>query len=166
MTMNRLIVIAALLAWGNTLFATEPTGILSTEGPLALKVERAALLFYQCSRGAPIPEGPLWLPTPAEVRMLEIRLEKHMAAIKLGTPRMPAAGKQYRGQYLGFMRAGELHIYASYVPAREGNYWEDFSGDAIIMCDGGKSFWGIVYNTVTGQFSELEVSATRGGPVD
>jgi hypothetical protein len=97
---------------------------------------------------------------------LEFWLEKYMAAIKTGTRRVPAASKQYRGQYVGFRRAGELHIYASYVPAREGNYWEDFSGDAIIMCDGGKSYWGIVYNTATRQFSELEVSGTRGGPVD
>ena len=160
--MNRtLVLFAALLASANAAVATELIGIISTKGPLALKVEQAPLLLKPCWGGGPNPEGQLWLPTAAEVAALETQLDKHMATVKLGTPGTPAAGKQYRGQYVGFMRSNVKHIYASYVPARD--EYPLPSGSALLMCDGGPSYWGIVYNTATGQFSELSVSGRFGG---
>ena len=160
--MNRTLALsAALLVLSHAAVAAESNGILSAKGPLALNAEQAPLLLKPCWGGGPNSEGQLWLPTAAEVAALETQIEKHMATVKLGTPGTPAAGKQYRGQYVGFMRSNVKHIYASYLPARD--EYPLPSGSALLMCDGGPSYWGIVYNTVTGQFSELSVSGSFGG---
>jgi hypothetical protein len=158
--MNRFVALAGtFLTCANAAFAAGLSSVLSAKGPLALKVEQAPLLFEQCSRSAPNPEGPLWVPTAAEVKSLETQLEKHMSTIKLGARGNPAAGKQYQGQYIGFVRGNVKHIYAAYVEASEKHPLP--VGDAIRICDGGQSDWGIVYNTATGEFSELKVSGTR-----
>jgi len=151
MRMNRRLVFFSLLVFATAAFAAESISVLF-KGPLPLKAEQAPLLFKQCSRFAPNPEGPLWFPSAAEVEALEARLEKHIAAMAVKPPAF-RAGRQYRGQYVGFMRGNVKHIYASYVPASTRH--ADLSGNAILVCDGGYRFWGIVYNTATGQFSEL-----------
>ncbi len=157
--MNRAVALSAvLLGCASAAVSANSNGILSAEGPLPLKAEQAPELLKPCWGGGPIPEGELWLPTAVEVAALETRLEKHMATIKLGNRGTPAAGVQSRGQYVGFMRGEVKHIYASYVPARDFSW---ANGNAIIVCDGGPSFWGIVYNTATGQFSDLKVGGTR-----
>lgn len=148
--------LALFLACTNIVFAAESNSILSVEGPLALKMEQAQLLFEQCSRRAPKPEGQLWFPTAAEVGALEMQLEKHMATLKFDNPNRPPANQQYRGQYVGFMRNNVKYIYASYIPAKVSHIFPD--GTAHQVCDGGAQFWGIVYNTTTAQFSEFEVN--------
>lgn len=160
--MNRTFALAAtLLTCTNIGFAGGPNGILSVEGPLPLKLEQAPRLVKPCWGSGPNPEGQLWLPTAAEVAALETRLEKYMTTVKFGTRAMPAADVKYRGQYVGFMRSKVKHIYASYVPERDS--YPLPVGVALLMCDGGPSYWGIVYNTATGRFSELSISGRFGG---
>ncbi len=163
--MNRTIVFSALLLAFTTIAAVsaEPNGILSAKGPLALKLEEAPLLLKPCWGGGPIPEGPVWLPSAVEVATLETRLEEYMATVKLGERGMPEAGVQYRGQYVGFMRSKVKYIYASYVRADVAEKIDLSKGNAIIICDGGPMSWVIVYNTATGQFSELMVGSRFGG---
>lgn len=160
-TMNRAIALsAAFLGFAHSAFATDSNAVLSPEGPLALKAAQASQLFKQCSRRAPDPRSQLWFPTAADVKAFEAKLEKHMKTIEPGTWGAPAAGEQYRGQYAGFMRGNVKYIYAAYVPARYIEFLSKHcsSGDAIQLCDGGPYFWGIVYNTATGEFSELEAN--------
>jgi hypothetical protein len=155
----------AFLVFANSALATESNSLLSTEGPLALKQTQAPELFKQCSRRAPKPQTRLWFPilwepTAANVKALETQLEKYISTVDSSISGAPAKGQLYRGQYAGFMRGDVRYIYAAYVPARIAVSLKDAvpSGNAIQFCDGGNHFWGIVYNTATGQFSELEVN--------
>jgi hypothetical protein len=148
---------AALIAFSIAAPAAESNRILSAKGPLALKAEQAPRLFNPCSRWlVPKPEGPLWLPTAAEVAAIEAQLEKYMGALNPSTSWVPKPGARYRGQYVGFVRNKVKYIYASYSP--EG--WDKHfpHGDAIDFCGGGEAFWGIVYNTATAKFSELSIN--------
>jgi hypothetical protein len=132
--------------------------ILSPQGPLPIAQEAAPALFKQCSRDAPVPEGKLWLPSASEVATLEVRLAGYLRTVRLGTRGAPASSTQYRGQYVGFTRANKKYIYASYSPADP--MLEEFmrKGEAMVACDGGSQFWGIVYSPSTGKFTELEVN--------
>lgn len=158
----------AFLVFASSALATESSGFLSAEGPLALKRSQAPELFKQCSRRAPKPETRfwfpiLWEPIAADVKALETQLERYIGTIDPSTSPTPAKGQLYRGQYAGFTRGNVKYIYAAYVPARIVNSLKDVvpSGNAIQFCDGGDHFWGIVYNPAIGQFSELEVNGWR-----
>ena len=68
---------------------------------------------------------------------------------------VPPKGANYRRQYVGFVRNGERFIY--------GNFYRESSIRAMkfneltqpmAVCDGGPSFWGIVYRVSTKTFEE------------
>lgn len=128
---------------------------LAPEGPLGISLEEAPELFEQCSRGAPRPEGQLWLPQDSVVAELEIRLQGYFD--KHERQRDWLVGKQirkFRGQYVGFARGDIDFVYASYTQSYAGRRLPP-EGEAIVFCDGGASSWGIVYNPKTGDFSEF-----------
>lgn len=145
--------LALLLAGAAT--AQQPGALLSPEGALSISKAEAPLLFRQCSRQAPVPEGGLWLPSTAEVVALEARVAKHLAALPTGAQVRPASSVQYRGQYVGFMRGGVRLIYASFNPSNAGPFP---IGRAMRVCDGGSLYWGIVYNPASGEFSDLRIN--------
>lgn len=146
--------------------------VISPDGPAWIKPAEAPLLFEQCSRRAPVPEGKLWFPTAGELEELEARLVKYLGALQLGTQHLPASGAQFRGQYAGFVRANVKYIYGSYSLASDfgwkgsEQWWpstapaseQEGLGGAVRICDGGHYLWGIVYNPATGEFSDLEVN--------
>jgi hypothetical protein len=132
-----------------------PSNLLSTEGPLLIHETEAPLLFRQCSREAPVPEGPVWLPSEADVAALEAGLAAYVATLTVGARTTPPSTVQYRGQYVGFTRGGTKLIYGSFSPAGEVPISK---GRAVVVCDGGPFFWGIVYNPASGEFSELHAN--------
>jgi hypothetical protein len=143
-----------LLAVGLCLPAA-PLRALELGDAIPVSESEAPLLFKQCSRDAPSPEGKVRLPSASEVAQLEAALVKHLSKIELGSRTTPAKSKRYHGQYVGFMRGGAKHIYASYTPAELNR---GHRGRSLVVCDGGNSFWGIVYNPLSGQFSDLRVN--------
>ena len=145
---------------------------LSEAGPLPISLEEAPKLFKQCSRTAPVPEGPVWLPRGAEIRDLEQQLEHFFVQntrlddhLKQGQLRAVELGldpnhQKYQAQFVGFERGGDKYIYASYLTrglAKSGQNDED----AIILCDGGSGAWGIVYDLQTQELVEFSVNGGR-----
>lgn len=143
---------AVLLAYFNAAIAAESSSILSAKGRITLTAEQAPSLFKKCWCGEQKQAEPLWLPTAGEVATMEAQLEKYIGTLNR-TSGLPRIGPLYRGQYVGFVRRNVKHIYATYVPEDMAGHYTD--GRAVALCDGGSIFWGIVYNTATGQFSEL-----------
>ena len=74
-----------------------------------------------------------------------------LKSTKAGSGVLPLS--RFHRQYIGFVKDGKRYIYASfYIP------WPDTKNEAslpVIVCDGGKSFWGIVYSIDTKSFSDL-----------
>ncbi len=132
-------------------------GSLSPLGAFPITLDEAPRLFEQCSRSAPNPDGEFWIPSKTEINRLEAELAAQITKYRrtINDPR--TFERHYRGQYVGFVRANTRYIYASYSPDA---YWPSHlpSGKALVVCDGGPNYWGIVYNPATGQFSELQTN--------
>lgn len=166
-----IVVLGAILAIYQTLSSRGQTewAVLSDAGPLPISLENALGLFDQCSRGAPIPEGEVWLPNETEIQDLERRLgdfirkskplEENLLHWQFGAV---ARGEdrelsKFRGQFVGFERSNERFIYASYV--LHGVALRVMRDErSIVLCDGGSITWGVVYNLETQKFSEFSVN--------
>ena len=134
-----------------------PTEWLASAGPIPLSHTRASELFRQCSREAPSAQGSIWIPTRIQIQELEHALRQHLEGEqRKGALALPP-GTRYRGQYAGFTRNGVRFIYGSF--SAEGVLRDQkLNGEPVVWCDGGSQFWGIVYNTSTKAFTELQIN--------
>jgi hypothetical protein len=136
-----------LLASGQTYDSSFPPGRRFVLAPA-----EAAPLLRQCSR--PSPEGATgyWEPSDAEIRQLELRLVGYLG--NLTGSEAPPTGIGYHRQYVGFFRDGTRLIYGSFYPGY-GESPESERTSAVVICDGGPAYWGIVYDPADGRFSDL-----------
>jgi hypothetical protein len=111
-------------------------------------------LLGQCSRPEPQNDGGFWAPTSAQIA----DLESHLRAFLASTPKAATLFDldRYHRQYLGFLRGGKRFIYGNfyshyYDPKREAT-------QPVLVCDGGRGFWGIVYSVDSSTFSDFFVN--------
>jgi hypothetical protein len=110
-----------------------------------------------CSRPGPPKFDSTWHPTEVDVRKMESRLSRvsrlrsqgGLDGVQIQRP------SHYYRQYVG-IRVGErkLIFINAFCDETPPSYWQDRLVD---VCDGGCS-WGVVYDTVTGEFSDLEIN--------
>jgi hypothetical protein len=142
------------------------TDVFLPRGVSRISLLYAADTFSQCSRSAPLPTGAYWMPSGSQVRAAELAL-KSFPQPKLD----PIYDNSITHQYIGFTRGGRRLIYinvglddepivGSYErPARErlfallGKIWPE---EPLRMCDGGKHFWGVVFDPAAGRFEDRE----------
>jgi hypothetical protein len=141
--------------------AVSPPALLSTVGPLPLNSGQATRLFKQCSRPAPVPEGLTWQPSRVEIDQLEASLPSYLNATHAKGQTTPPVPPQYRGQYVAYTEQGQPRIYASFVPADAAALAGSDKGTAVLVCDGGSQFWGVVYNPATRSFTDLQFNGPR-----
>ena len=147
---------AALLA--PMLCAAEPgPALLDTAGPIPLAPAHAPQLFKQCSRRAPIGVRDVSIPSSESVAQLEARISKFISDVRNAGHAAPLKSTQYRGQHAAFRRGEKEFIYGSYVPSYAAAS-RPLDGQALVVCDGGAQFWGIVYDPASKQFSELALN--------
>ena len=119
--------------------------------------------LHQCSR--PVPEGikGLWDPSEAVVHQLESRLPQ---LAKLASENSHSASKSigdstatYR-QYIGVVIGDRRYVYINAWTAGELRMGSDgtWRYKASVVCDGGPSHWGALYDPQTGTFSALEMN--------
>jgi hypothetical protein len=119
---------------------------------------QAAAVVAQCSRAVPRITGT-WTPSARDVRRLEADL-KHLkgqraAACCNQSAKMDDATKYYR-QYAGIVRGGRRLIYVNGFPEPPaGAAAIDWKQAPVIACDGGTSFWGVLYDPDSRTFSQL-----------
>jgi hypothetical protein len=135
--------------WGETLSFQFPAN-----ARFIFPASKGALLLQQCSRNTPKDISGLWEPSPKEIERFEKLLVHYLAhREKTGAP-LPPKGMQYHRQYVGIIKADVRMIYGNFYPGGAPRKAEN-TGPAIV-CDGGPSHWGIVFNPQTGEFEELE----------
>ena len=125
---------------------------------VVLARDALSMVTNPCSRGFPRGLTGYWEPTPEELRDLELGLPARLArdvpltARPLGTKRIVVAR-----QYVGMLRGGVKVIYVNGMPADllERHRAEWYRGE-LQVCDGGASFFGIVYDPATKQFDSFE----------
>jgi hypothetical protein len=123
---------------------------------------QAEKALQQCSR--PTVEGitGIWDPSEGDIRQLEIRLpdlaqlvstNRHGVNGPIGDPRTT------HRQYIGVVAGGRHYIYVNawdadeFMLQKEKDAWRHV---AYVVCDGGPSHWGVLYDPQTGKFSALE----------
>ena len=152
---HRTLIIVLLLAttlepsWGETQLFLFPAN-----ARFIFPASKGALLLQQCSRNTPKDISGFWEPSPKEIERLEALLVRYLADREKSRAFLPPKGMQYHRQYVGIVRAGVRMIYGNFYPGGAPRDTEK-TGPAIV-CDGGPSHWGIVFDPQTGEFRELE----------
>ncbi|MCY0910395.1 hypothetical protein [Massilia antarctica] len=119
----------------------------------------AADTFHQCSREVPEASGDYWIPTAEQILDLEMQMIRVMSQREQAGLRLPYPGTRFNGQYIGFTRHGARYIYGNFFPSYEVGEqrwtadWSPFE-KPVIVCDGGRNFWGIVYDMRTKQVEQ------------
>ena len=130
--------------------ASVPTAERTGQSWVVTRPIIAAQVLDTCSRASPGREpgrvSGYWAPSRADIDALESQLAQLQPAI--AEPAL--SGRQYvgfesSGKRLIYINAFTLPDHSDINPARE----------AIRVCDGGRMFWGAVFDPATNQFSEV-----------
>ena len=121
---------------------------------LILPVGVAAELLQQCSRPSPAGATGYWVPEEARVQRLEEQLVVYLEGLSKSGVEVPPRGIAFHRQYVGFVRGQALYIYGNFYPGRNQPSSQERRLPSMI-CDGGASHWGIVYNVANERFEEL-----------
>jgi hypothetical protein len=138
--------------------SARPTAVPPATRSVVLPEAQAGALVEQCSRAVPRITGS-WTPSARDVRRLEADL-KHLkgqraAACCSQSAKMDDASRYYR-QYAGIVRGGRRLIYVNgFLEPPTGAGAVDWKQAPVIACDGGTSFWGVLYDPDSRTFSQL-----------
>jgi hypothetical protein len=125
----------------------------------------AIIVLNQCSRMRPEHDSLSWTPSKADIDTLE-----HLYPSAVGSLGAPRPGKSCF-QYAGFTHEGKRYIYVNAYPrdfADAGSFVPfntsddssdtsdvDWSRKAMVICDGGPAFFGMIYDVAGHSFSDL-----------
>jgi len=130
-----------------------------------LDASQAVDAGQQCSRTAPAIEAG-WDLSDASAQAVERRLIELAEAPLSGPPAVggstgrsaeptPDLARSFR-QYVGAVVGGRRVIYVNAFPLSMAESDPDLDPTRLVrVCDGGASFWGVVFDPETGRFSDL-----------
>jgi hypothetical protein len=112
----------------------------------------------QCSRAEPQINGG-WNPSESDIDTLQ----KHLSEIcKLKSEECCSVGGsvtapfEYRRQYVGIITHGRKMIYVNAFPLHEKLLGLcNWRKEPYLVCDGGESYWGVVFDPETKKFLSL-----------
>jgi len=122
-----------------------------------LEGDEAGVLIHQCSRESPEAIKAVWTPTATVLEKMEARLT---AINKLESTACCGAGfrvddvNAYYRQYAGLVIEDRKLIYINAF-SRSAAGIDDWRQQPVMICDGGRSFWGVLYDPVSGNFFDL-----------
>lgn len=129
------------------------SGTAAAEGnSFVLPVNEGTALLQQCSRSTPSNVEVFWVVQQPQINELEKRLELFLRSSTGGTSALPI--KRFHRQYVGFIKGGKRYIYGNFYPAGKISLGEE--NTPVIICDGGRSFWGIVFAVESKTFRDLQ----------
>jgi hypothetical protein len=127
-------------------------------------------LLSQCSRGAPAGVSRFWSPSTEQIQRLESLLPGYVRA-EAGADRRIPDNVEYHRQYIGIVVNDRRLIYGNFYPAsvldlfldarRSDQPRIDEKSTPVVVCDGGPSFWGIVFDPESNEFRDLQTN----GPI-
>ena len=158
----------------NTESSKPPAGqpIVQREKSALLEGDEARALTKQCSRDSPSDFTDTWMPTPEVILEMENRFD-HISELKaeccIRGARIENPNDWYM-QYAALIWRGKKIIYINAIGRNKpaafsaDENWilsessERWKISAVIVCDGGEAYWGVIYNTETRKFSDLAVN--------
>jgi len=132
--------------------------------------EVAKAIQHLCSRVGVDPLDGLWVPSEAEVALVEARLERlRLVESDEGSgiigARLEDPWAYYR-QYVGVVVEGRKLIYingfSGAIPDDRAmaEFPQDGRTEIVDGCDGDYGFWGVLYDPVRGTFYQLRFNGT------
>ena len=140
------------------LFSTNPVSAqikevaLPRSGLHILSVNLGEPLLKQCSRSTPSKISAYWKPSVAEISKLEVLLPAYLQEHADDYKHVQKI--VYHRQYMGIVVKGKRLIYGNFYPANFSSSNEQ--RNPVIICDGGASFWGVVFDSKTSHLVELK----------
>jgi len=166
----RAAILGAILLPAGFAHAAPPTAF-DPRLSFVLPADLARDALQQCSRTTPTGVQDTWLPTGAQIRELEAHLPPALARALTahgGSNRARAVMRHLHNvglQYAGFVVAGRKIIYVNGFPVRKVDFdgTDTFAGlldaakddHAIVVCDGGDSFFGVEYDPAKKTFAHF-----------
>jgi hypothetical protein len=127
-----------------------------------LSPDQAKQVLRQCSRPTPGGVDGTWMVTPQVVAQLERDLNKlsdlksHQCCVSGESVRDPSS---FFRQYVGVTIRGRKYVYINALQGpilhRATDNLDAVMHKPFMVCDGGDSAWGALYDPETRQFSEL-----------
>jgi len=142
--------LALLLIIGGPLRADERLWVL-------LAPSQAKAVSRLCSRGPVAKIDGGWQPTTKDIDAMEEALSKstYLRSKLTSKPDRASDPRQYYRQYVGVIVAGRKLIYVNGMCEKPPSYW---TKTLVDVCDGGRCFWGALYDPVNGEFSQYEMN--------
>lgn len=111
----------------------------------------------QCSRPAPGAGEAGWTPDAKTVANIEGKLADYLRkSPRQDIPDPDAMVSGSARQYVGIVRDGHRFVYGNFFPgrmARENGNWRT---QAVIVCDGGRAFFGVEFDAATGRITHVD----------
>ncbi|MGH8225378.1 MAG: hypothetical protein ACRER1_04405 [Gammaproteobacteria bacterium] len=150
MAMNRIFAVLAIAGFCFCQSAVAHASSFSILSPI-----KGPALLQQCSRPTPRYVDSYWQPANADVAELERRLVIFLKENSFGKRVFPLSA--YHRQYVGFIKGGKRYIYGNFYTTAINRKLS--TAAPVIVCDGGKDFWGIVYSM---ESKKLQDAVTNG----
>ena len=126
------------------------------ENAVVLSPSHAREALHQCSRSSPENVDGTWIISPADIAKLENSLSKLSALVSRDcciVGRSVSCPTSYFRQYAGITISGKKYIYINAFEL--GALASRSRNQPLLVCDGGESFWGALYDPESGEFSQL-----------
>jgi hypothetical protein len=114
-----------------------------------ISADRAPEILKQCSRPTPEATG-FWTPDDDVVAQAESHLDQ--------ITRLPGninEPRRYLRQYIGILVDGKRLLY---INAGADRRHLEHPTDPLVMCDGGRGYWGAVFDATLGEFRDLRIN--------
>lgn len=145
-----IILICLSKTFSQTNFSPKFSAIISKENGLKL--------LNQCSRYIPTNVDTYFDLSENEILELHNNFKK---IYKIKSNKCCVIGlkisnlENYRFQYVGVIIKGKKNIYINAFPTEDLIFEIDWRINPLIVCDGGDSFWGVLYSLENNKFSKL-----------
>ena len=161
--MDTTLILLALFLLGFGARATSPL----SERAVLLPPAQARQVLQQCSRETPGPISGVWTVSPAVIAQLEQdlpKLSKLVSKTCCDSGLSVSDPSAYYRQYVGINIDGHDYVYINafhdhpfYLHPQDQDRWRS---EPELVCDGGDSFWGVLYDPATRQFSQLSFNGS------
>lgn len=121
-------------------------------------------LLQQCSRNSPQNIQYFWQVSDSTLSKLVLDMDTiSTLASSQGYPQIKI--NKYGYQAIGITIKGEKYVYINAFrigkrALKDDPFLKNWKKSPIIVCDGGTSFWGILYHVSSHQFSHLAVNGS------
>ncbi len=158
MYIKSIVILLCIFVFGS--FQAERTD--STKYITKLDPKEGKRVIKQCSRAAPKKVRSFFYVQDSTLSILKQEFDK-IKKVKSSFNSYIKDFDRYAYQVIGMVIKKETYVYINAFPIGEKNpddvkkYWRE---KAVVVCDGGHGYWGVLFNVEQKTFSELH----RNGP--